>query len=122
MLVLWCASQAFSAKCYICKITHYFDKAGTSQAENCVYLRVFSEWGNAFRHGINFPPPCHILHCAAPQNYFQGLEINFKATKIYFKGEGKVYVRKGKSVREAKKFCYFSTPVYIERFFCLWRE
>lgn len=43
MLVLWCASLAFSARRYICKITHYFDKAGTSQAENCVYLRVFSE-------------------------------------------------------------------------------
>ena len=36
--------------------------------------------------------------------------------------KGKVYAGKRKSVRGAEKFCYFSTPVYIERFSCLWRE
>ena len=87
---------------------------------------------------------CKLLHAVQQNNfsgfeiyfqgseiYFQGLEIDFRATeKVFIRGmkekctrrEEKVYVGKRKSVRGAEKFCYFSTPVYIERFCRLWRE
>ena len=46
----------------------------------------------SFPRESKFLPALYIFLPDVPQNYFQGLEINFKATKIYFQAS-EIYFR-----------------------------
>ena len=75
------SGPAFSAWLFICKYTHYFNTVNTSLAENYVYLRVFSEWINSFRHDVKFFTPYNKTISVALKYISKALKFISKAWK-----------------------------------------